>query len=158
MHQVVNFSALCAPTGSLILFDLLSNQKNGSPGLPSTVTPTANGETNQVAHKFHLHLLISPSLTCFCIAAASRSKTRERLTVRLCLQVPAPVTQANAAASAPAAVEEEPKEDGEEFEDLAAMLEHLGLSEYKTTFDEERIDVESFVRKIKVFFLFSTHP
>lgn len=91
--------------GSLILFDLLSNQKNGSPGLPSTVTPTANGETNQV---------------------------------------PAPVAQANAAAS-PAAVEEEPKEDGEEFEDLAAMLEHLGLSEYKTTFDEERIDVESFL-------------
>lgn len=91
--------------GSLILFDLLSNQKNGSPGLPSTITPTANGETNQV---------------------------------------PAPVAQANAAAS-PAAVEEEPKEDGEEFEDLAAMLEHLGLSEYKTTFDEERIDVESFL-------------
>lgn len=144
MHQVINFSALCAPTGSLILFDLLSNQKNGSPGLSSTVTPTANGETNQVAHKFHLHLLIAPSLTCFCIAATSRSKIWERLTVRLCLQVPAPV------APAAAAVEEEPKEDGEEFEDLAAMLEHLGLSEYKTTFDEERIDVESFVRKTKV--------
>lgn len=44
-------------------------------------------------------------------------------------------------------VEEEPKEDGEEFEDLSAMLEHLGLSEYKKTFDEERIDIESFVRK-----------
>lgn len=27
------------------------------------------------------------------------------------------------------------------------MLEHLGLSEYKKTFDEERIDIESFVRK-----------
>lgn len=56
----------------------------------------------------------------------------------------------NTAAIPPAAaVEEEPKEEGEDFEDLAAMLEHLGLSEYKTTFDEERIDVESFVRKIK---------
>lgn len=44
-------------------------------------------------------------------------------------------------------MEEEPKEDGEEFEDLSAMLEHLGLSEYKKTFDEERIDIESFVRK-----------
>lgn len=50
-------------------------------------------------------------------------------------------------------MEEEPKEDGDEFEDLAAMLEHLGLSEYKTTFDEERIDVESFVRKMKAFSL-----
>lgn len=65
------------------------------------------------------------------------------------LQVPAPVVQVNTAAIPPAAVEEEPKEDGEEFEDLATMLEHLGLSEYKTTFDQERIDVESFVRKIK---------
>lgn len=53
------------------------------------------------------------------------------------------------AAAAPA-VDEEPKEDGEEFEDLAAMLEHLGLSEYKSTFDQERIDVESFVRRRKV--------
>uniref|UniRef100_A0A8C4E123 SEC23 interacting protein n=1 Tax=Dicentrarchus labrax TaxID=13489 RepID=A0A8C4E123_DICLA len=68
--------------GSLILFDLLSNQKNGSPG--------------------------------------------------------------NNAATPPA-VEEEPKEDGEEFEDLSAVLEHLGLSEYKSTFDEERIDIESFL-------------
>lgn len=60
--------------------------------------------------------------------------------------MPAPSTQANIAVSAPA-VEEEPKEDGEEFEDLPAMLEHLGLSEYKSTFDEEKIDIESFVRK-----------
>lgn len=81
------------------------------------------------------------------------------LNVWLCLQVPAPVAQANAAASAfVAVVEEELKEDGEEFEDLADMLEHLGLSEYKTTFDDERIDVESFVRKICCFFslLFSS--
>lgn len=53
----------------------------------------------------------------------------------------------------PPAVEEQPKEDGEEFEDLSAVLEHLGLSEYKTTFDEEKIDVESFVR-IKAIFAF----
>lgn len=73
---------------------------------------------------------------------------RVSLTIPLCLQVPAPVVQVNTAAVPPAvAVEEEPKEDGEEFEDLAAMLEHLGLSEYKATFDEEKIDVESFVRK-----------
>lgn len=45
----------------------------------------------------------------------------------------------------PPVVEEEPKEDGEEFEDLSAMLEHLGLSEYKGTFDNEKIDIESFV-------------
>lgn len=75
---------------------------------------------------------------------------RGSLTILHRLQVPAPVTPVNAAAIPPpaAVMEEEPKEDGEEFEDLAAMLEHLGLSEYKTTFDEERIDVESFVRKI----------
>lgn len=48
-------------------------------------------------------------------------------------------------AASPPAVEDEAKDDGEEFEDLSAMLEHLGLSEYKKTFDEERIDVESFV-------------
>lgn len=68
------------------------------------------------------------------------------LKVWLYHQVPAPVTQTNTAVSPPA-LEEEPKEDGEEFEDLSAMLEHLGLSEYKKTFDEERIDIESFVRK-----------
>lgn len=63
--------------------------------------------------------------------------------------MPAPITQGNIAISPPA-VEEEPKEDGEEFEDLSAMLEHLGLSEYRRTFDEERIDIESFVRKFRV--------
>lgn len=89
--------------GSLILFDLLSNQKNGSPAM--SIMHTANGDTKQVT---------------------------------------APVTQGNNAATPPA-VEEEPKEDGEEFEDLSAMLEHLGLSEYKNTFDEERIDAESFL-------------
>ncbi|KAM9344572.1 SEC23-interacting protein [Symphorus nematophorus] len=91
--------------GSLILFDLLSNQKNGSPALATPVIPTANGDTKQV---------------------------------------PAPITQANTAVTPPA-VEEEPKEDGEEFEDLSAVLEHLGLSEYKSTFDEEKIDIESFL-------------
>lgn len=63
----------------------------------------------------------------------------------------------------PPAVGEEAKEDGEEFEDLSAMLEHLGLSEYKSTFDEEKIDIESFVRikntfpfyKGMIFFSFS---
>lgn len=88
--------------GSLILFDLLSNQKDGSPALATPVIPTANGETKQVA---------------------------------------APVSHA----VTPPAVEEEPKVDKEEFEDLSAMLEHLGLSEYKSTFDEEKIDIESFL-------------
>uniref|UniRef100_A0A8P4GM35 SEC23 interacting protein n=1 Tax=Dicentrarchus labrax TaxID=13489 RepID=A0A8P4GM35_DICLA len=84
--------------GSLILFDLLSNQKNGSPALATSIIPTANGDTKQGNN-----------------------------------------------AATPPAVEEEPKEDGEEFEDLSAVLEHLGLSEYKSTFDEERIDIESFL-------------
>ncbi|KAI3362622.1 hypothetical protein L3Q82_001701 [Scortum barcoo] len=91
--------------GSLILFDILSNQKSGSPGLSVPLIPTANGDNKQVT---------------------------------------APVTQENNAVTPPT-VEEEPKEDGEEFEDLSAMLEHLGLSEYKSTFDEERIDIESFL-------------
>ncbi|TKS85291.1 SEC23-interacting protein p125 [Collichthys lucidus] len=86
--------------GSLILFDLLSNQKNPAAAMP--VIATANEDTKQVT---------------------------------------AAVTQA----VTPPAVEEEPKEDGEEFEDLSAVLEHLGLSEYKSTFDEERIDIESFL-------------
>ncbi|XP_076599003.1 SEC23-interacting protein [Chaetodon auriga] len=91
--------------GSLILFDLLSNQKNGSPALAMPIIPTANGDTKQLT---------------------------------------APITQGSNAVTPPA-VEEEPKEDGEEFEDLCAVLEHLGLSEYKSTFDEERIDIESFL-------------
>ncbi|XP_031731709.1 SEC23-interacting protein [Anarrhichthys ocellatus] len=87
--------------GSLILFDLLSNQKTGSSALAMPILPTANGHTKQV-------------------------------------------TQGTNAVTPPA-VEEEPKEDGEEFEDLSAMLEHLGLTEYKNTFDEEKIDIESFL-------------
>ncbi|XP_034538284.1 SEC23-interacting protein isoform X2 [Notolabrus celidotus] len=87
--------------GSLILFDLLSNQMNGSAPMP--VIPSANGGTKEV---------IAPV-----------------------------VPQENKAAAAQPPVEEE----GEEFEDLSAMLEHLGLSEYKTTFDDERIDTESFL-------------
>ncbi|XP_023863436.1 SEC23-interacting protein isoform X2 [Salvelinus sp. IW2-2015] len=88
--------------GSLILFDLLSNQKNG---LPLQTMPTANGghpaDTKQVAS-------------------------------------PAVVTSH-------AAVEEEPKEEGEEFVDLSSALEHLGLSEYQSTLEQEKIDLESFL-------------
>lgn len=80
-----------------------------------------------------------------------RVKNLEEFNGPGCVQAAAPAAAVTATAGPPpvAAVEEEPKEEGEEFEDLAAMLEHLGLSEYKTTFDEERIDVESFVRKIE---------
>lgn len=91
--------------GSLILFDLLSNQKNGSQAPIMPTVPAANGDANQVT---------------------------------------APVAQGNNAVPPPA-VEEPPKEDGEEFEDLSAVLQHLGLSEYKGTFDEEKIDIESFL-------------
>ncbi|XP_016892900.1 SEC23-interacting protein isoform X2 [Cynoglossus semilaevis] len=88
--------------GSLILFDLLSNQKDGSL-LPAA--QMSNGETSQVS---------------------------------------APVTQ-DSNVAAPAAVEEENKEDEEELEDLSTMLENLGLSDYKSIFDEEKIDNESFL-------------
>uniref|UniRef100_A0A7N6FE53 SEC23 interacting protein n=1 Tax=Anabas testudineus TaxID=64144 RepID=A0A7N6FE53_ANATE len=83
--------------GSLILFDLLSNQKNA--------------------------LAVGAYQKQFAVAA--------------------PVSQANAAVTHPS-VEVEPKEDGEEFEDISTVLEHLGLSEYKSTFDDEKIDIESF--------------
>ncbi|KAJ0004977.1 hypothetical protein NQD34_011191 [Periophthalmus magnuspinnatus] len=88
--------------GSLILFDLLSNQNLGS-SMP--IIPTANG--------------IEP-------------------------QVPAPVPQITPSVTPP--VEEEPKEEpkGDGFEDLSSVLEHLGLSEYNSTFDQEKIDLESF--------------
>ncbi|XP_011483079.1 SEC23-interacting protein isoform X1 [Oryzias latipes] len=86
--------------GSLILFDLLSNQKTVSPALVLPVMPTPNGDAKQVCWP---------------------------------LQVTAPP-------DAPAAEEEE-----EEFEDLTGVLQHLGLSEYKSTFDEEKIDIESFL-------------
>lgn len=48
------------------------------------------------------------------------------------------------------AVDEQLKEDGEDFEDLSSMLEHLGLLEYNSKFDDEKIDIESFVRKTAV--------
>ncbi|XP_061647021.1 SEC23-interacting protein isoform X2 [Phyllopteryx taeniolatus] len=83
--------------GSLILFDLLSNQKTD---VTPPVMPTINGEAKQVA-----------------------------------AQVPQAVIPPDA--------EEQPKE--EELEELSDVLEHLGLSEYKNTFDEEKIDIESFL-------------
>uniref|UniRef100_A0A673B5K0 SEC23 interacting protein n=1 Tax=Sphaeramia orbicularis TaxID=375764 RepID=A0A673B5K0_9TELE len=75
--------------GSLILFDLLSNQKNGSPSLSPSVFPNAGGDAKQVRHQ----------------QLDKRGK----------------------------------------FEDLSAVLEHLGLSEYKSTLDDEKIDIESFL-------------
>ncbi|XP_035981790.1 SEC23-interacting protein [Fundulus heteroclitus] len=92
--------------GSLILFDLLSNQKTVSAAPIMPTMPATNGDAKQRT---------------------------------------APASQAENAASPPPAVEEPAKEDEEEFEDLAAVLQHLGLSEYKSTFDEEKIDIESFL-------------
>ncbi|KAJ0067250.1 hypothetical protein NL108_015123 [Boleophthalmus pectinirostris] len=88
--------------GSLILFDLLSNQNLGS-SMP--IIPTANG--------------IEP-------------------------QASAPTAQITPSVTPP--VEEEPKEEpkGDEPEDLSSVLENLGLSEYTSTFDQEKIDLESF--------------
>ncbi|XP_064790624.1 SEC23-interacting protein-like isoform X2 [Oncorhynchus masou masou] len=88
--------------GSLILFDLLSNQKNG---LPLQTMPTANG-----AHPADTKQVASPAV-----------------------------------ATSPATVEEEPKEEGKEFVDLSSALEHLGLSEYQSTLEQEKIDLESFL-------------
>lgn len=87
--------------GSLILFDLLSNQNLGS-SMP--IIPTTNGVEPQVP-------------------AAEP-------------QIPPTVT--------PLVEEEQKDESKDEFEDLSSVLEHLGLAEYKSTFDEEKIDLESF--------------
>ncbi|XP_051945874.1 SEC23-interacting protein-like [Xyrauchen texanus] len=82
--------------GSLILFDLLSNQKIGSP-LSGPVT-NGNPQPN--------------------------------------------VKQANEVPTI-AAVEEESKEEEEEIGDLPSVLDMLGLSEYLSIFENEKIDVES---------------
>uniref|UniRef100_A0A6Q2Y4E5 SEC23 interacting protein n=1 Tax=Esox lucius TaxID=8010 RepID=A0A6Q2Y4E5_ESOLU len=50
-----------------------------------------------------------------------------------------------AATTLPTAVEEVPMEQGEEFGNLSAALEHLGLSEYLSTLEQEKIDLESFL-------------
>ncbi|XP_054877702.1 SEC23-interacting protein isoform X2 [Poeciliopsis prolifica] len=75
--------------GSLILFDLLSNQKTVS---AAPLLPAANGEVS---------------------TPAAEEPSREE------------------------------EEDEEEFEDLTAVLQHLGLSDYKSTLDQEKIDIES---------------
>uniref|UniRef100_A0A8C5I4B0 SEC23-interacting protein n=1 Tax=Gouania willdenowi TaxID=441366 RepID=A0A8C5I4B0_GOUWI len=87
--------------GSLILFDLLSNQKTDCSVPLMPVIPTTNGDATQVE------------------------------------PYSAPVP--------PLAVQEQPKESTEDFEDLSAVLQHLGLSDYKSTLDEEKIDIESFL-------------
>lgn len=45
-----------------------------------------------------------------------------------------------------AAAEEEVKEEEEEIGNMSSVLEMLGLSEYLSTFETEKIDVESLVR------------
>ncbi|XP_017320014.1 SEC23-interacting protein isoform X2 [Ictalurus punctatus] len=86
--------------GSLILFDLLSNQKNPSSG------STPNGNTQ-------------PEVK----------------------QVSPPVSQATEVFN-PAAAEEAVEEE-KETANLSSVLEQLGLSEYLSTFEQEKIDVES---------------
>ncbi|KAM9726907.1 SEC23-interacting protein isoform 1-T1 [Menidia menidia] len=92
--------------GSLILFDLLSNQKSASLGMVVPSAPTASEENKQAT---------------------------------------APAVSGSNAVPPPAVEELSKEEEEEEFQDLAAVLQHLGLSEYKSTFDEEKIDIESFL-------------
>uniref|UniRef100_A0A8C2K373 SEC23 interacting protein n=1 Tax=Cyprinus carpio TaxID=7962 RepID=A0A8C2K373_CYPCA len=88
--------------GSLILFDLLSNQKTGSPSSGPATNGNAPPNVKQVS----------------------------------------PVIQANEVPTV-AAAEEESKEEEEEIGNLSSVLEMLGLSEYLSTFETEKIDVES---------------
>ncbi|KAJ8248415.1 hypothetical protein GJAV_G00241790 [Gymnothorax javanicus] len=92
--------------GSLILFDLLSNQKTGSPShVPAPSNVNQPVESSQAASS---------------------------------------VPQANGTMIQPPAVlEEAPGEEEEEFPDLTAVLEHLGLSDYLSTLEQEKIDMES---------------
>ncbi|KAL4640935.1 SEC23-interacting protein [Arapaima gigas] len=90
--------------GSLILFDLLSNQKTG----PPLQDPATCNDKNPVEVK----------------------------------QAVSPVLQTEDIVTQPA-VEEGPVEEVQEFPDLSAVLEHLSLSEYFHTFEQEKIDMES---------------
>ncbi|XP_056466184.1 SEC23-interacting protein isoform X3 [Gadus chalcogrammus] len=94
--------------GSLILFDLLSNQKNGALSQSIPPVPSSNGGPPDGK------------------------------------QAVSPVAVGNGPAPPPA-VEEKPREEAEVLEVLADVLEHLGLSDFKTTFDDEQIDLESFL-------------
>uniref|UniRef100_A0A8B9GXX8 SEC23 interacting protein n=1 Tax=Astyanax mexicanus TaxID=7994 RepID=A0A8B9GXX8_ASTMX len=76
--------------GSLILFDLLSNQKNGPSSSDSTPNGNVQPEVKEVTFKISGHCVVE-----------------------------------------------------EETADLSSVLEDLGLSEYLSTFEQEKIDVES---------------
>ncbi|KAJ8361341.1 hypothetical protein SKAU_G00178660 [Synaphobranchus kaupii] len=90
--------------GSLILFDLLSNQKTGSQShAPTPSKEKGPGEDKQAAGS---------------------------------------VSQANGTVSQPA-WEETAVEEEEEFPNLTAVLEHLGLADYLSTLETEKIDMES---------------
>lgn len=92
-------------------------------------TPKVNGDTTQVC----------------CVKSIHTSSCSAHRSCLLLLQAAAPIPPHNPSFCTPAA-DQQPGEDGEDFEDLASVLQHLGLSEYKTTFDEEKIDIESFVK------------
>lgn len=62
-----------------------------------------------------------------------------------------PVSQATEVFS-PAAAEEAVEEE-KETANLSSVLEQLGLSEYLSTFEQEKIDVESLVRTSFFFYL-----
>lgn len=65
------------------------------------------------------------------------------------------VSQANEVFSPAAA--EEAKEDEEETANLSSVLEQLGLTDYLSTFEQEKIDVESLVRANFIFFFLLVH-
>uniref|UniRef100_A0A4W4GGZ8 DDHD domain-containing protein n=1 Tax=Electrophorus electricus TaxID=8005 RepID=A0A4W4GGZ8_ELEEL len=88
--------------GSLILFDLLSNQKSSSSSSELTPNGISQPEVKQV----------SPSV----------SQSSEGLSL---------------------ATTKEGKEKTDKTADLSSVLEQLGLSEYISTFEQEKIDVES---------------
>ncbi|XP_023677340.1 SEC23-interacting protein [Paramormyrops kingsleyae] len=90
--------------GSLILFDLLSNQKMAFPLLPPTAADGRNLEESK--------------------------------------QVAGPLLQGGDA-TPQQVVDEGSMQEGEEFANLSAVLEHLSLSEYLSTFQQEKIDMES---------------
>ncbi|XP_048864992.1 SEC23-interacting protein [Brienomyrus brachyistius] len=90
--------------GSLILFDLLSNQKMAFPLLPPPAADSRNLEESK--------------------------------------QVAGPLLQGGDA-TPQQVVDEGPVQEEEELANLSAVLEHLSLSEYLNTFQEEKIDMES---------------
>uniref|UniRef100_A0A673Y1C3 SEC23 interacting protein n=1 Tax=Salmo trutta TaxID=8032 RepID=A0A673Y1C3_SALTR len=108
-----------------------------SPTYCQTIMDTVALEINRI---YALFLQRNPDFTGGISVSGHSLGTNTKVSHFSLKQVASP-----AVATPPAAVEEEPKEEGKEFVNLSSALEHLGLSEYQSTLEQEKIDLESFL-------------